>query len=231
MYKAIKPYTAEEVREDLVNFFQNKSHWAYQYGDSTPECNCDSPFHRKQIEIIFEDKYAHWDVNTQVDILIENGFLNLIKTNMAHFVFRKNIRYYKRKIHDRIEIIKRYINPIITKAVGNWGEFLCQTMFQLNCFKIVGRNINRYRDKVWTKTNENLDFLLEKDNVSYGVEVKNTLDYMEYEEFTNKLDMYKELGLVPLWILRNAPEAQFNTMKAKKGIILCLKSQIYPFGQ
>lgn len=230
MYQRRKPYTPEEVKEDLKNFFEDSNHWAFQYGDSTPKCNPNSPFHRKQIEVIFEDKYDHWDLNTQVDVLIKSGFLRLEKKSSAHFILRNDVRYYKRNIKERLEIIAKYSAPVITKAIGNWGEFLSEMMFRLNGFKIVGRNTNRYRNKVWTKTDENLDFILEKDDIPYGVEIKNTLDYMEYDEFTNKLNMCKELGLIPLWILRNAPEVQFNTMKANNGLIIAFKSQIYPFG-
>lgn len=47
----------------------------------------------------------------------------------------------------------------------------------------------------------------------------------------NKLEMCKYLDITPLWILRNAPEVQFNTMKANSGLILKFKAQIYPYGQ
>jgi hypothetical protein len=67
--------------------------------------------------------------------------------------------------------------------------------------------------------------------LAYGIEVKNTLAYMEPEEFITKLDICDFLGLSPLWVLRNAPEIQFRTVKARKGFILPLKAQVYPFGQ
>ena len=197
-----KTYSPKDVRDDLISFFENTNHWAYQYGDSTPKCNPNSPFHRKQTEVIFENKYAHWDVHTQVDVLIKSDYLKLIKTKVAHFVLRKDVRYYKRNVKERMKVIQRYSDPVITKAVGNWGEFLSGIMFKLNNFETVARNANQYRGKIWTKTNENLDFILEAENISYGVEVKNTLDYMEYDEFTNKLEMCKFLGLIPLRILR-----------------------------
>jgi len=54
---------------------------------------------------------------------------------------------------------------------------------------------------------------------------------MEVEEFNIKIDICEYLALVPLWILRNAPEIQFSTMKARNGLILPFKSQIYPYGQ
>jgi len=226
-----KTYTAEDVREDIKDFFTNPNHWAYAYGDPTPDCNPDVTYHRKQIEVIFENKYDHWDVNNQVDFLIDECFLRLIETDVANFVLRKDIRYYKYNINKRMKLIKRYGDQSITRAVGKQGEHVCEIMFLLNSFNIEDRNSNKYKGINWTKTDEDLDFILEKDGLNYGVEVKNTLGYMEYEEFTNKLEMCEILGLIPMWVLRNAPEVQFNTIKSKGGIILNFKTQIYPFGQ
>jgi hypothetical protein len=54
---------------------------------------------------------------------------------------------------------------------------------------------------------------------------------MEKDEFGVKLDMCKFLGLVPLWILRNAPAVQFEQIKPYNGFILKFKAQMYPPGQ
>lgn len=226
-----KTYTPDEVRRDVKQFFTNSNHWAYQYGDPTPDCNPNSPYHRKQIEVIFENKYEHWDVNTAVDKLIEEGFLRLVETNVANFAVRSDIRYYTREVKRRCKIIEKYANPTITRANGKWCEKLVEYMFRLNGFEIIEKEENKFQSKKWTKTNENLDFIVGKDYIPYGVEVKNTLSYMEIDEFSNKLEICKHLGLVPLWILRNAPEVQFNAMKANSGFILPFKSQIYPYSQ
>lgn len=226
-----KTYTPDEVKWDVKQFFTDSNHWAYQYGDPTPDCNSDSPYHRKQIEVIFENKYDHWDINNAVDKLVEDDFLRLIETKVANFVVRSDMRYYKREVKRRCNIIARYANSTITRANGKWCEKLVEYMFRLNGFEILERDENKFQGKKWTKTREDLDFIIGKDYIPYGVEVKNTLPYMERDEFSNKIEMCKHLGLVPLWILRNAPEVQFNTMKANSGFILAFKSQIYPYGQ
>lgn len=226
-----KTYTPDEVKWDVKQFFTDSNHWAYQYGDRTPDCNSDSPYHRKQIEVIFENKYDHWDINNAVDKLVEDDFLRLIETKVANFVVRSDMRYYKREVKRRCNIIARYANSTITRANGKWCEKLVEYMFRLNGFEILETDENKFQGKKWTKTRENLDFIIGKDYIAYGVEVKNTLPYMERDEFSNKIEMCKHLGLVPLWILRNAPEVQFNTMKANSGFILAFKSQIYPYGQ
>ena len=229
-------YTPDEVRKDIIDFFTNPNHWAYKYGNPTPNCNPNVPYHRKQIEVIFESenarrKYDHWDTNNIIDNLIEEGFLRLIETDTANFIIRHDVRYYKDNVRKRVRLITRYSDPYVVRGVGKWGEYLSKIMFLLNNFEIKGRNTNEYKGNKWTGTDENLDFILERDGVSYGVEVKNSLRYIEYDEFTNKLKMCDLLGLIPMWVLRNAPEVQFNTMKANNGRILAFRSQIYPFGQ
>ena len=229
--KIKKSYSINEVVADVADFFSNENHWAYQYGTPTPDCNPKSPYHRKQIEVIFEEKYDHWDVNRAVDKLVEKGFLRLEKVGTANFVLRSDLRYYVREVKRRVKIIEAYASPVITRAVGNWCEKLVEIMFKLNDFEILRRDSNEFRGKKWTKTNQNLDFIVGKEGIAYGVEVKNTLPYMEADEFLNKLEMCKYLDIIPLWILRNAPEVQFNTMKANLGLILKFKAQIYPYGQ
>lgn len=226
-----KAYSAKDVIEDVRDFFINRDHWAYRYGDPTPECNPNSPYHRKQIEVIFEDRYDHWDVNNAVDSLVSEKFLRKKRSGNAHFVFRSNVRYYIREIKRRTKIIKAYSDPVITAALGNWAEKMVEYMCRLNEFEILGRHTNEFQGKKWVRTDENLDFIIGKDYIAYGIEVKNTLAYMETDEFLRKIGMCKFLGLTPLWILRNAPEIQFNTMKANRGLILASKVQMYPYGQ
>lgn len=95
-----------EVKEDIKSFFINPQHWAYRYGSPTPKCTPDSPYHRIQIETIFEDKYFHWVTHRAIDELVSESFLRLERTSIAHFVYRSDIRYTKRDIKKRCKIIK-----------------------------------------------------------------------------------------------------------------------------
>lgn len=222
--------TNAEVKENIRSFFKDPRHWTYQYGTPTPSCNPNSPHHRKQIEVIFEDKYFHWVTNRAVDSLVDEGFPGLEKRDIAHFVYRSDIRYIRREINRRAKIISRYTDPTITKAIGDLHK-CCFFMFRLNGFRIVGEDTNEYRGLRWEETGHDLDFIIEKDSIAYGVEVKNTLPYMEEDELKIKLKMCEFLGLIPLWILRNAPAVQFEQMKPCNGFILKFKTQIYPPGQ
>lgn len=228
--KGTNKYRDEDIQRDIKSFFQDEHHWAYEYGGPS-RCGTNSPYHRKQIEVLFEERYSHWATHRNVDFLIQDGFLNEKDESIAKFVYRSDIRYIQREINWRKKIILRYSDTIFDRAIGRYAEMLFGFMFRLNSFKIVGRHANEHEGKQWQKTKHNLDYIIEKDGVAYGVEVKNTLPYMEREEFDVKLEMCEYLNLVPLWILRNTPGVQFERMKAVNGFILKFKSWIIPLGQ
>ena len=60
------------------------------------------------------------------------------------------------------------------------------------------------------------------------MEIKNTLDCMENDEFETKLKVCEFLNLTPFWIVRSAPKTQFEKMRPAGSIIFVFKTQIYP---
>ena len=76
--------------------------------------------------------------------------------------------------------------------------------------------------------NHNLDFILERDKKFYGVEVKNTLGYLDKDEFYLKIELCEQLGIVPLFVTRMLPKNWvFDLIKAG-GYALIIKYQLYP---
>jgi len=198
MLRWVRTVTEKDVKEDVRLFFQNPDHWAYRYGSPTPGCNPNSPYHRKQIEVIFEDRYFHWVTNRAVDELIDEGFLKQQKRASAYFVYRADVGATENDIDMRIKVIEKYSDPAIVKGIGAYAELLYQFLFRVGGFKIVGENTNEYAGRKWMNTNHNLDYIVKKGTVAYGVEIKNTLNYMENDEFEIKLEMCEFLGLAPL---------------------------------
>jgi hypothetical protein len=48
------------------------------------------------------------------------------------------------------------------------------------------KDVRAFNGKEWTSTSHNLDRLFERDGASYGVEIKNTLGYIDRGEFAIK---------------------------------------------
>jgi hypothetical protein len=134
-------------------------------------------------------------------------------------------------IKKRANLIQKFSDWTILKGIGEYAEFLFESMFKINGFSIIGENSNEFNGLKWTRTDHDLDYIITKDNITYGVEIKNTLPYIEKEEFSIKIDMCNYLGIIPLFILRYAPNIQLNEIKEHNGFILRFKTWIFPPGQ
>lgn len=88
-----------------------------------------------------------------------------------------------------------------------------------------------WEGKTWTKSNHNLDRIVVKDSRPYGVEIKNTQNYISREELKIKLDLCRHLGLIPLFIVRFAPKSYIYEVQTQGGFTLLFEEQMYPFGQ
>ena len=233
-------YSLDSVKQDVMSFFTNDGHWAYQYGSKAVSCGKDSVFYKKQIQVIFEDRYPTYVASYPHDVtgkavneLIEDKFLKAEprtfgKNMHAIFVYRHNVRYTAMVIKMKTKILERFSDDEVNDGVGKYAEILFSHMFEKNQFKIIGRNINTFRGKAWSKSDKNLDFIIEKDEISYGVEIKNTFDYMPQDEFEEKLEMCEFLGLLPLFPLRCPSELQYAQMKDCGGLALKFKTRIFP---
>ena len=228
-------YSLDSVKQEVVSFFTNDNHWAYQYGSKATSCGKDSVFYKKQIQVIFEDQYPHDVTGKAVNELITDKFLKAepraFGENMhAIFVYRYNVRYTAMTIKMKTKILERFSDDEVNDGVGKYGEILFSHMFTKNQFKIVGRHTNRFGKKVWKRSKKNLDFIIQKDEINYGVEVRNRFDYMKQDEFEEKLKMCEFLGLLPLFPLRCPSELQYAQMKDCGGLALKFKTRIFPPG-
>ena len=103
-------------------------------------------------------------------------------------------------------------------------------MFEKNQFKIIGKHTNTFRGKTWSKSGKNLDFIIERDGIGYGGEIKNTFDYLQQALFEEKLDMCQFLGLLPVFPLRYSSPQQYVMMQQVGGLALTFKTRVFPPG-
>lgn len=232
-----KSYTLDSVKQDVKSFFQDANHWAYHYGSKATSCGKDSVFYKKQIQVIFEDKYPHDITGKAVNELIKDRFLRQeprtfgkSKNVPVIFVCRRNLRYISNQIKKRINIMESFSDDQMNEGVGKYAEILFYHMFQKNHFKIIERHANTFKGKTWSRSTRDLDFIIEKDGISYGVEIKNTFGYMPEDEFEEKLDMCQFLGLSPLFPIRCPSPQQYQLMKGVGGLALKFKTRIFPPG-
>jgi hypothetical protein len=69
-----------------------------------------------------------------------------------------------------------------------------------------GLDVNKYGGRVWSQSDHDLDFVFERDGRAYGIEVKNTLGYMDRIEFDTKIRLCRHLGIRPGYRRQNVAE-------------------------
>lgn len=190
-------------------------------------------FFSRQIEVMFEDEHFHWITNRAIREMVEERVISFkerkLKTEGSiHLLWNTKNRYYKREAKDVVRLVDEYADPNIGAAIGLHGELMILEGFARHEFVMKGRNTKAFREKAWDESDHNLDFIFERDNVTYGMEVKNTLGYMDYDELKIKIRLCKYLGLKPVFVARMLPRTWINEIIKSGGFALILKYQLYP---
>lgn len=185
-----------------------------------------------------EKQFFHWITADAVNELIEEKILGSETVPLGgpqertrvKFVFHRSYRYYKRQIRRSLEVIRAYADETVARACGRQAEILFLNGLAMKGFVPKGGNTNEYQGRKWTRTGHDLDFVIEKDNVTYGCEVKNTFDYIDKAELYTKLDMCDHLEIKPLFIMRWSPKSYNYEIYQRGGFALLFGMQVYPFG-
>src|SRR5437773_11513117 len=92
------------------------------------------------------------------------------------------------------------------------------------------KNATSWNGRTWIETNHNLDRIITRDSLAYGVEIKNTQNYISRDELLVKIRICQHLGLTPLFIMRFAPKSYMYEIYTNGGFGLLFEEQIYPWG-
>lgn len=191
-------------------------------------------FFSRQIEIWLEDKYFHWISNKAIRELMALRIIvgeerKLRTGGRIHLLWNPSYRYYKREAAKVVNLVEEYADPNISAAIGLHGESMVLEGFARNEFVMKGKNVRRFGSKEWTSSEHNMDFIFERDGLAYGLEVKNTLGYMDHKEFQLKIKLCKYLGIRPVFVARMLPKTWMKEVIDSNGFGLILKYQLYPW--
>jgi len=225
----------QEVIEDIREFFLNSQHWVYRSPGTLSQVSPDSVYHVTQIEVLFEDRHFHDRTYRALQQLLKDGFLRsravTVWDTSTILLWRSNVRYVERAIKSHLELMSRYSSQQMNKATGDYAELLTLMGLSRLHLDLVSRNSNSYRGKVWTASGHDLDFVMERDGLAYGIEVKNTYNYFPDHELEIKLKMCEYLELVPLFVVRHRHAKQWTLTRQHRGLLDVFKSKILPPGQ
>jgi hypothetical protein len=187
----------------------------------------------RQLEVAHEDKFFHWITNRAIRDLLNAGELLTEEKDLdfggkTKLIWPRGYRYPKRSANKVIDLVQRYSSPAVSGTLGDQGEMLVLEGFARRGFILKGRGKNQNGEKRWIGSNHDLDFIFERDGVGYGVEVKNTLGYMDHNELKLKIDMARTLGVKPVVAARMLPGLWIQELARAGGYGMILKYQLYP---
>lgn len=194
--------------------------------------NQDKVFFSRQLEVHFEDEFYHWITNRAIGDLVDDGILltesrDLADGGIIHILWHRRNRYYRRPAIRVVRLVGEYAAPNIGASLGLHGEAMVLEGFAMNQFVLRGRDTREYGGREWTRTDHDLDFIFERDGVAYGVEVKNTLGYMDYDELDTKIKLCRYLRIRPVFVCRMLPKNWIWEVIQRRGFALILKYQLY----
>lgn len=195
-------------------------------------------FYIKQLQVLLEENFYHWIVGRAVGELIDDDAIGsqevARKNGKAVFVFRKALRYRQRRIKKAVQVIEKFSAQEVARGCGESAENLFLVAFMAHGFAFAStdiseqRNTRKYAGKVWAATNHELDFIIARDGIAYGAEVKNTWDYIPRNEMRMKQLMCRFLGVKPLFIWRFAPKNYMWEIIKGGGYGMIFKTHIFP---
>jgi hypothetical protein len=190
-------------------------------------------FFSRQIEVLHEGEFFHWVTNRAIRDLETSGKIvsewrPLKSGSSIKLLWHKSYRYHRRGAAEIVKLVDEYSHPNISGALGRHGELMVLEGFAKSRFLMAGQSTREFGGKKWMHTEHNLDFIFERDSRAYGIEVKNMLGYMDYNEFKLKIQLCKELEIVPVFVARMLPKVWINELWGQGGFALILKYQLYP---
>jgi hypothetical protein len=191
----------------------------------------------REIKVRLETRFFPWVTGRGMMQLLESeevekhGYAGRRRTGggmTEKYYSLKDVSYDE--IRDLIQLKREVSGGIVAiltgeAAAGAHAEDLFDEVFETLGFKIHGRDVSKFNGKEIKgevgKEPGNLDFVVERDNVVYGVDVKNWIRYEAdtREEVRRKVRFALELGTQPFIIARYLDQDTIYTeINAKGGI-------------
>jgi hypothetical protein len=191
-------------------------------------------FYSTQIETSLEREFFHWIVGKALLELGDTRRITRVSEVIAgqpvNFYANRKHRYIRRQLRTMVSVLQRVFDPEFTHAVGRHGELMFDAALGRSGFRAEAKNANTWGDKTWIETNHNLDRIVTRDNIAYGVEIKNTQNYISRQELLIKIRLCQNLNVKPLFIMRFAPKSYMFEIYQSGGFGLLFEEQIYPWG-
>lgn len=197
----------------------------------------DAVYYQRQIEVRYESTFFHWITAKALNELAAERVISTEITALSgkaliRFYWSPRNRYWKRQATATRKLVLAFSESNMTHGIGRQGELMFDAALPRVGLMPTApfKNVQSFRGHTWTQTRHDLDRVFTRDGINYGVEIKNTLSYIEKAELDVKLQMCRHLGLRPLFIMRMAPKSYMHLLNQHGGFGLLFGKQLYPFG-
>jgi hypothetical protein len=199
----------------------------------------------RELKVRLERRFFPWVIGRVVKRLLDDGSIRLVhppgrKGGMGtpdNFYLDKSADYEKMlKLILRKKRVSVYVNSLLTKLspAGFFAEEVFETAFNSLGFKIHGTDVSEFRGEkvqgVSGKQPPNLDFVIEKNKIVYGVDIKNWIKY-EFDSVDNvmdKVNLALQLKIVPFICARYVDKTTLYNITRIPGIVYSYETLILP---
>ena len=189
----------------------------------------------REVKVRLEDRFFPWVTGRALTKMVETGLI--LKQGLAGRrgkIETKNFFSLPDLSYDDIvglmrekRVVAREVSAMLTghAPATYFAEDLFERAFRTLEFEIIDRDASEYKGKralgVRGKEPPNVDFIIKRDGVTYGADIKNWLRYevMTREEIKSKVNVALQLDIVPFVIARYVDKATiFKEIIEKGGI-------------
>jgi len=168
-----------------------------------------------EVRLEGENSIEHWDVHQGRKQLVREGKIRTIDCCGAIFFCNPSLsdEMLHKIIRKKCQLIER-LREVAgekygEKSLGKHAETVVLRALEQAGFTIAAKDIKWFMGRTFPGE-EDLDFLAVRDEIWYGIEVKNMLDNLKWRETGKKdietiLNICKTLGIVPMIITRYLP--------------------------
>lgn len=189
-------------------------------------------YYGRQLEIALEKPFFHWITGNALTELRAQGTVAHVEEIAgpfrANFYWPRKHRYPRKQIRGHRSLIERFSSPVFTAALGDTGEQLIDAGFARIGFRILQKKVKEVDGREWPVSGHDLDRLVVRDGVRYGVEIKNRLQYIGKAELDTKLAMCAAWNIRPLFVARMMPANYIHQVRRAGGFSLLMQNQHYP---
>lgn len=190
----------------------------------------------RELQLFYEDRFSHWSTYNALKKLVDRS---LVETNTEwhhRWFYPRSTQWedVREEAETKAQLVNVYAHHDNSYrhegiAYDDYSEFLVEQALIASNFAIESRHTRRHREREAVVRYRgvgrppDLDFIASVRDHYFGVQVKNRLDYPEAQSIRDFLNICNQLQIIPLLIIRMAPENLLVQITESGGRVIVFK--------